>query len=423
MREHEPELREDAKNLSLITGSAIVAGLLTIGFFVSRMAAEPDPRPFIVEVIEIPMPEAVAPPAPVEPGTPLTGINRLYGTVTTVRGEEVTGFIRWDRNEASWTDLLDATKPRRRGGTSISGIRFGHIDRLDVTGRNSAMITLRSGARIELGANASDLGTGLRALVVERADGSTAEFGWRDLDSVDFEAPGAAAPAEGRMFGTLRTRSGLEFTGYVTWDVDEVYSTDILDGDADGRRMKIAFGDIASIERNDHRSSRVTLTDGTMVVLDGTNDVDASISGIEVSDPTLGSVKLEWDDFDRVDFHQPLDEVAAANLDGGARLNGTVVDRFGERHTGWITWDADEEFTWEMLNGNVGDVAFHVELGQVARIEKSTNGSRVTLRDGRVFELTGSNDVDRGNRGITIHTDGRDFEVEWNDFAEATFAR
>ena len=40
-----------------------------------------------------------------------------------------------------------------------------------------------------------------------------------------------------------------------------------------------------------------------------------------------------------------------------------------------------------------------------------------------VFELTGSNDVDRGNRGITIHTDGRDFEVEWNDFVEVVFAR
>ena len=83
------------------------------------------------------------------------------------------------------------------------------------------------------------------------------------------------------MFGTLRTRSGLEFTGYVTWDVDEVYSTDVLDGDAGGQRMQIAFGDIASIERNDRRSSRVTLIDGTTVVLDGTNDVDASISGID----------------------------------------------------------------------------------------------------------------------------------------------
>ena len=427
MREHEPELREDAKNLSLITGSALIAGLLTVGFFVSRAVAGPDPRPFVVEVVEIPLPEPapqpVEPMRPVEPGTPLTGINRLYGTVTTVRGDQVTGFIRWDRNEASWTDLLDATKPRRRGGSSISGIRFGHVDRLDVTGRSSAMLTLRSGERIELGANASDLGTGLRALIVERADGASAEFGWRDLESVDFEAPGAAVPAERRMFGTLRTRSGLEFTGYVTWDVDEVYSTDILDGDADGRRMKIAFGDIAAIARNDRRSSRVTLTDGSTVVLDGTNDVDASISGIEVSDATLGSVKLGWDDFDRVDFHQPVDEVAGANFDGGARLSGTVVDRFGERYTGWITWDADEEFTWEMLNGDVGDVAFHVELGQVERIVKSSRGSTVTLRDGRSFELSGSNDVDRGNRGITIRTDGRDFEVDWNDFTEVVFER
>ena len=44
------------------------------------------------------------------------------------------------------------------------------------------------------------------------------------------------------------------------------------------------------------------------------------------------------------------------------------------------------------------------------------------LKDGRSFELSGSNDVDRGNRGIIIRTDGREYEVDWNDFAEATFS-
>ena len=163
---------------------------------------------------------------------PLTGINRLYGTVTTVYGSEFTGYIRWDRNEGSWTDLLDATKPRRRGGSSVSGIRFGHVDRIDVTGRRSATFTLRNGERMELTANASDLGSGLRSLVVEEADGQMVEFEWRDLETVDFEAPGSTPPMESRMHGTLRTRSGLEFTGYVTWDVDEIYSCLLYTSDA-----------------------------------------------------------------------------------------------------------------------------------------------------------------------------------------------
>jgi len=76
-----------------------------------------------------------------------------------------------------------------------------------------------------------------------------------------------------------------------------------------------------------------------------------------------------------------------------------------------------------MLNGEVGDIDFHIEFGNVERIERSRNGATVLLRDGRSFDLSGSNDVDRGNRGIRIRTDGRDYEVDWSEFAEVTFTR
>jgi len=163
--------------------------------------------------------------------------------------------------------------------------------------------------------------------------------------------------------------------------------------------------------------------DGTRYVLEGTNDVDASISGVEISDPTLGAVKLDWEEFDNVRFHAPEADVSAANFDGGARLRGTVSTVDGERYTGEIVWDDDERFTWEMLNGEADGLEFHMELGQIERIESVGYGALVTLRDGRTFELTDSNDVDHGNRGITIRTDGREYEVQWNDFADVTFTR
>lgn len=433
--EHEPGLKEDAKNLSVVTGSAVLAALVTLGLFVNQMTAAPEEtvvreiQPVVIEVVEVADPEPVPEPEPVivevEPvRAPLTGINRLYGTVTTVYGSEFTGYIRWDRNEGSWTDLLDATKPRYRGGSSISGIRFGHVDRIDVTGNKSALFTLRSGDEVELTANASDLGTGLRALLVDEGRGNVAEFNWRDLESVDFTPPGSARPSESRLYGTVSTRNGMEFTGYVTWDVDEIYSTDILDGDLrDGQRLRIPFGDIESIARHSSWGSRVTLKDGESFVLEGTNDVDASISGIEISDATLGAVKLEWNEFDRVDFHGAVDEVETANFDGGQTIRGTVETRDGDRYSGEIIWDADEMYTWEMLNGDIRDIEFHIEFGNIERIEKTSSGAQVTLRDGRSFELSDSNDVDRGNRGIIVRTDGRDYEVDWSDFVEATFSR
>jgi hypothetical protein len=201
------------------------------------------------------------------------------------------------------------------------------------------------------------------------------------------------------MYGTLTTRSGMAFTGYLTWDVDEIYSTDVLDGDADGRRMRVPFGDIDAIERYSSWASRVTLHNGDQLLLEGTNDVDASIGGIEVSDPGLGAVKLQWDDFDRVRFHGTEGEVAFTTFDGGAPIRGTVVTVDGDRYTGDIVWDADEAYTWEMLNGEMDGVTYDIEFGRIERIRRVRRGAEVTLLDGRTFVIGDSNDVDDGNRG------------------------
>lgn len=420
---HEPGIKEDAKNLSVVAGSAAVAALITLGLLASRSVAAPEREvareiePVVVEVAV----EEIEPEAPAEPAAPLTGIDRLYGTVTTTDGSQLTGYLRWDRNEGSWSDLLDATKPRPGGSSTVSGIRFGHVDRLDVSGSDGALLRLRSGEHTLLTSHASDLGSGLRSLAVQQSDGEVVQLRWENLESVDFRPAPSDPPAERRLHGTVTTRSGLEFTGYVTWDVDEIYSTDILDGDADGSRMEIPFGDIASIQRYASWGARVILADGTSHVLEGTNDVDASINGIEISDPALGAVKLQWESFDNVRFHEPESDVSSASFDGGSAIRGTVVTARGDSYTGDIVWDRDERFTWEMLNGDARGVEYHVEFSRIERIEKAGAGVMVTLRDGRILELGGSNDVDHGNRGIVIRTDGREYEVDWRDFASVTF--
>ena len=353
--------------------------------------------------------------------TPLSGANRLYGTVHTVGGEHLTGYIRWDRNEGSWTDLLDANKPMERGGSSVSGIRFGHVDEIEVLSNRAALFKLKSGEEVELRARASDLGTGLRALTIDHDGGSHSELRWRDLERVEFEeAPSDSRPAEGRLFGTLTTRSGMEFTGYIAWDVDEIYSSDVLDGDLDGERLRIPFGAIASIERHASWAALVQLHDGEELILDGRADVDDSNSGISVSDPALGQIKVDWDEFESVRFHGADTEDGFSVMDGGGRIEGTVITEDGQQLSGTIRWDRDEAYTWEMLNGSVDDVEFNVEFGMIANIVKTMAGAEVTLRDGRIFELSESNDVDDGNRGIVVETERREVEVEWDDFRQLT---
>ncbi len=584
----DPSRKEDAKNLGIVYGTGAVAALLT-----AVLLLKASPAPVMEVLIETaPDPAPVVMPAPAEEPVvqaqpvQISGDNRLYGTVTTLNGRRYEGYIRWDRNEGSWADLLDANKQpdhgngrvvrvqrvrerarkgreevrdardrardvrervrrvrdrvrervrdhdrsfdredleglieglegleglggleglmgleglrglegleglegllenldidmdmdfdfdfdfdmdmdmdsdRDRSGMAIalaersrgsryssqaivisgrrirsgilqsisfgssatqSGIRFGHIESIAALDSHTALFTLKSGEEVVFSGNATDLGSSLRALVVEQLDGTVVELEWGDLDVVEFEAaPEDASPPSSRNYGTMTTHSGMEFTGYITWDVDEIYSSDILNGD-DGRDdREIPFGSIVRIDRDSSRGSMVTLDTGEEVLLTGTNDVDESNNGIAVSDPGLGQVKVSWYDFASVRFHEAESHAGYGQFDGGQAIFGTVTTRDGEKYTGEVVWDCDEAYTWEMLNGEQDGVTFHVEFSNIASLRPiSSWGTEVTLRDGRTYELRGSNDVDDSNRGILVRLDnGDEVEVEWDDLEE-----
>lgn len=374
---------------------------------------------------------------------------RIYGTIYTADGEEFEGLIRWDKNEASWVDMLDGSKrvyrDRRRSNrsreffgirwedgnssstTKTSGIRFGHLEAIENIGRDKALLILRNGEEVEFSGGSTDIGTDMRELVIEDPRRGEIEFRWRDIDRVEFsQAPATQASAFGeRIYGSLETRDGDIFTGYITWDIDEVVGNDVLDGDdRERRRRKIKFRNIERIERNSSSSARVTYKNGEEVVLRGTNDVNSSNSDILVLDPMLGQVRVDWNDFDNVVFTTPSAPYTYNDFGNSGALRGTVTTYDGDKYTGFIRWDNDEEYAWELLNGNLDDIEFEVEFGMIQSIERRRRGSEVTLRDGRAFELEGSNDVNEDNDGIIIIADdGDEIFVDWYDFERIDFEK
>jgi len=392
-------------------------------------------------------------------------VDRIWGRVETQAGRVYEGYIRWDRNEGSWVDLLSGSKESSREveelwkelggddgrqerviefldiriswddhdfpGTVDSGVRFGHVRRLVVLDDQTAELELKSGECIRLEGGSTDLGDDMRELLVEDPEEGTVRLEWRDLDEIRFgPAPAAASPHGTRLHGTVEDRWGNRYTGYISWDLDEILTTDILDGEERGRDREIPFERIAGIEKDLGRA-RVFLTDGTEMVLSNSNDVDDGHRGVQISDPGLGMVEVEWDEFSFVRFHGPDAHVGYDSFDGGKRLRGTVVDRDGEEFTGWILWDADEAYTWEILDGEDRDIVYDVEFGNIATIERdSSRGAIVTLRDGRVLEMEGSNDVNDENKGIFIQVDEEAGDrlsgwvrVSWDDFREIRFLR
>ena len=392
--------------------------------------------------------------------------DRLYGRVYTSGGHVYEGYLRWSPNEGSWADFLNGNKEipwenlreadeldeeysrerrRSRGirffGIRItwdenddevtsarSSIRFGHVRTLEVLSRRSAILVLKSGEEVEFRGGSSDIGRSLRALIVEDPEAGEIELKWRDLETIDFmEAPSdVGEPSASRLYGTLRTYSGLAFTGYVAWDASEILGSDVLDGEEDGRSRRIPFDRIASIERAGSSAARVVLRNGEGLTLRGTNDVNDGNRGIAISDPAMGQVVADWDDFESITFHEPsLAGGSYGDFDGGRRLYGVIETERGQEFEGFIRWDNDEEYTWEVLDGESGGLEFDIEFGQVDTVRKLGSwGAEVRLLDGRTFELEGSNDVDRDNKGIFVEQDdGTTVLVRWDDFDQMTLAR
>jgi hypothetical protein len=390
-------------------------------------------------------------------GGPLAGQapDRLWGEVVTAAGERHVGYLRWDRNETGWMDLLEGRRrldaeiqdrvavalggtPEERArsvefmgvriswdeddppGAGAAGVRFGQLREVRRLGEDRALLVLRDGSEVEFTSASTDLGSGHRGLRVTPVAGAPTELRWRDLDRVRFGAVPADAPDPDafRLHGTVEDRWGRRWTGDISWDRDEALSSDLLEGEEGGEERAIRFELVASIARRAEGGARIRLRNGREMILEGSNDVDRGHRGVQVSDPELGQIDVPWTSFARVRFHPPASRRGYDAFPVAGALYGTVVDRSGERHEGRIIWDADEAAEWEMLNGNDRGLAVQVAFGRIRAVERaSARSARVELRDGRVLELEGSNDVGRGNRGIVVEgADGTLRVVTWRDF-------
>lgn len=371
----------------------------------------------------------------------------IHGTIATRDGETYTGTIRWDKNEVFWNDFLDTTKDdeveiRDRDGINIRifgfeivrashndshtvssqfTIPFGHLESIRPTDSKRVQLRLKNGYEITVKEGA-DLGSNVRGIVVTADNGRETELDWDDVALVTFSEGETAELAATRLYGVVESRVG-DFTGFVTWDVDEALGSDILDGDADGRRHKIPFSDIASVERAGKSAALVTLHDGEELRLSGSNDVNNDNRGITVQVRDMGAVKIDWEDVRLVTFQASPASPAYDAFTGGTPLHGTLTTDDGESMTGEIVWDRDEIMSWEALDGDISDVKVEVLFQYIDTIERaSSRSAKVTLKDGLELTLRGSNDVDRDNKGILVREEsGRETEIFWDRFASVRF--
>ena len=365
---------------------------------------------------------------------------RIWGRIVTKDGETHTGFVRF-RGVASWEDFfiagknipeehyqdwLDATrdgKPHLRivefKGHRISweekhpdfvespdaGIRIGHLASLIPDTVGDVEVLTRAGVRLEL----SEPRWRWRDIVVEADDHSDlVHLHGRDVTRIEFSAaPAGVGPRSRRLHGTVQDRSGRTFTGFVDPRAlnrggNALLESHMLDDFENEDYRSIRLDRIRSLERNS-TGVAATLVSGEVLNLFDDASGPFHPRPFRISDPALGSVSVHWRAFHSIRFHEPSQPTDYDAFDGGHLLHGTIVTREGEELAGRIRWNAHEEWSWERLNGTSEDVDFAIEFANIRRIERTgEDGVRVTVLDGRTFELAGSADVGLDNKGIFV---------------------
>lgn len=373
----------------------------------------------------------------------------IYGTLTTIDGEQYTGQLRWGKEEAIWTDLFNGTKDendnyrylsrddrdalrekkretRSSWGNSWSWgsgdyetthefqARFGDISKIEINRRSEVKLTMRNGETMYVKDGSNDFDTEITVMDPELGKTS---FRWSRIEQVEFkEAPNNFSEKLGEpLYGTVEFYGG-EYTGFIQWDHDERLSTDILDGDTRDGDVKIEFGKVKSIEK-DRGGSNVILESGREMYLRGSNDVNSENRGIIVA-TDFGRVDITWRDFEKVTFTE-----APSNAPGyGAysdlkELSGSVTTVNGETLTGKIIFDLDEAYTFEMLQGNDDDIEYIIPMEHVASVSpKNYDYSEVVLKNGTKLTIGDARDVSEENDGVLVFTGGADPTfIIWED--------
>lgn len=265
------------------------------------------------------------------------------------------------------------------------------------------------------------------------------------------------------MYGKVTTVSGDEYTGAIKWGSDnaqkaEVFWVELLNGrktsndflrflskteveSLSGKEeenswlsldlgvlsiwedkfsrtqheFKSRFGDIKSVEPIKRDRAKVTLKNGASLEIAKGNSEDIGRS-IGVMDFELGQITLPWSRVDKVEFMAAPKDYEETF---GKPIYGTVNAGRKGTFSGVIEWDSDERFMDEILDGKDRDGDKKVPFRSIRSIEKNRSGVDLTLRSGRTLYLTGSNDVNDGNRGIIIHDPQvGQVKVPWRDFMD-----
>ena len=387
-----------------------------------------------------------------------SGSDGIYGRVTTDSGVIHQGHLRFGGDEeALWSNYFNGARAGNPWAAYVSRerlqervpvelfaftigsrqreielerpfmARFGDIARIDAPGRD-LRVTLKSGTVVALDRyGADDFADGVR---IRNASGGVVDLDEWEIESIEFLAVPEAEGSGEALQGTVRTRNG-DYSGLIQWDREQCLLSDVLQGVSADEAISVAFREIRSIERRSGESVFVTLADGRELMLSDSAEARAGNRGIYVDDARYGRVLARWAAFERVDFSPGGSGPAYDAFPPGSALTGSVTTRSGTRIEGRLVYDLDESETTETLDAPWRDVDYTIPFALIESVDlpgldaEGAGIARIRLHGGETLGLEMSGDIDSGNGGMLVFSDGSEAPqyLPWSEIARIEIDR
>lgn len=382
----------------------------------------------------------------------------LYGEIVLKDKTSIVGPIRWSGGQLLWTDILLISKTNsyilkylnkaQRDGLKSRDVdagldwqftnlfkeklperqnellcRFGDISFIHITGSSDAQVYLKSGAKIRVATAPSEnrhLGKDISVL-----DGKFRRIKWEQISRINFhDTPPNFKPFKGNLvYGTVSTNLG-DLTGFIQWDKRKFLTDQKLQGRIgdNSENSEYQFELIQSISKKDN-GAVIKLKSNERLFLHRNGDVNSSNRGIVVMHPIWGRAIVEWEAFRSVKFLPVPDNLGYERYAKPKRIYATVSTLDGNIYKGNCTFDLDEDWNMELLEGSSGNVHFQIPLNQISKVVPVNTGqSKVVLKSGKVLTLGNHNDVTEKNWGLIVWLiDSKYKYIPWNKVKEVQF--
>ncbi|MGV3507724.1 MAG: hypothetical protein ACO1N7_00440 [Sphingobacteriaceae bacterium] len=381
----------------------------------------------------------------------------IYGEIVLKDKSSFVGPIRWSGGQLLWSDILLVSKTNsyilkylnktqlnrlndKSGNQSLDWqfmnlwkdkmperkdellCRFGDIASIHITGTAQAQIYLKSGSKIRVETNENEsrhLGKDITIY-----DEKLRKIKWEQISRINFRGtPEDFKPFKGLLYGTVSTSAGV-LTGFIQWDKMKFLSNQKLKGKIGNstETSEYKFATIHAIEKRD-KGALIKFHSDEKVFLKNSRDVNSSNRGMVVMNPVWGRAIVEWEAFHSVRLLDVPKDLGYEAYPKPKKIYSTVSTTDGKMYKGNCTFDLDEEWNMELLEGSSNNVHFQIPFSQVSKLAPvGDNESRVVLKNDKVLNLGNHNDVTNKNWGLIVWLINSKYQyIPWNKVNEISF--